>query len=82
MELRLQYYSYKPRLRLNVVVYIPEPQLRDVILVREDWFDEIGKEYRSDLILGMRMEVIGREINTVYYLGPQLTVNIKPVKEL
>lgn len=76
MKVSLNYYSYKPRLKLSVIVDIPEPQINDKIVIPKEWFSEIGKDYKS-IYNSLTMIVEGREINCCYYQGPILCVNMK-----
>lgn len=76
MEVLLQHYKNKPRLRLSKLVEIPEPQTNDIMIIPKEWFAEIGKEYKNQFG-SFKMRVEGREINCCYYKGTILTIYLK-----
>ena len=80
MIVSINYYTYRPRLRLFVIVDIPEPQVNDEIVIPIKWFSEVGKFYKSNRVF-IKMIVESRAINCLYIDGPMLIVNLKLIDD-
>lgn len=77
MKVALRYYTHKPRLKLEIEVDIPEPQVGDEIIIAEDWFSQVGKKYKELHHTFYTLRVIARTINCVYYKGPILIIELE-----
>tara|TARA_R110000782_G_scaffold95425_1_gene179430 strand:+ start:202 stop:444 length:243 start_codon:yes stop_codon:yes gene_type:complete len=80
MEVLIKYYTYKPRLRLDCFVNIPEPHVGDTISIPKTWFSEVGKQYKESIHYCCEMRVKSRNINPMYYKGVLLSVEMELIQ--
>ena len=77
MNVLLQYYTFSPRLRLDAILDMPEPQVGDAIRIPSNLFSEIGKKYKKKMLFSCSMRVVSRVINIGHYSGPLLVIHLR-----
>ena len=75
MKTIINFYQYKPRLRLCTELDIPAAQIGDIIFVPIKMFTEVGKPYKSKH--SFHFKIISRTINCCYFRGPILDIHLK-----
>lgn len=81
MVVNINMYQHSPRMAINIISEIPEPQVGDTMIIPIGWVRQMSKEYREKWY-EFDFRVVKREINCCYYEGPILSIELEMTEKI